>query len=407
MCHMKYLFIFIIVSVICSCNRKVASNDERIQYEKNMITDSTVIIKVMSNVYEKYPLSRLIDSVRYVSLEYSDAALVGLIRGMKVVNNHIYIWDLQSEQIKCFDSKGTFIRNVCQKGGGPQEVAHLIDFDVDENYIYVLDGAKIAIHIYDHNGNYIEKSDLPFRAQNIKILPDKNYLWELAPYMITNEENYDLIAFTDSSFNFRRKYLKYIEGLSMGVSFENRLNFRYLYLSYGNSIFEKTDSTMFMKYYLDFEGQYFNVEKDVDGFEEAIEKGIYFTDSAPLHNDHYLLHSFDAGRKREGTLLIRLEDNKSMFIKSIDEDRNDVCYFLFGHTLGYDYTNNEFYGLSNYLDLSAIESDNKEQAIKKFKESTPKDIQPFIFPESAEKKVNQILIFYKLKKDIDFDLSKH
>lgn len=403
-CYMKYLLLFFIV-IICTCCRKSTSNNERIQYEKSLITDSTVIIDVMSNVHENYPLSRLIDSVRYVALEYSDEAMIGLIREIKVVNNLIYILDLQSEQLKCFDSKGAFIRNVCKKGRGPEEVTHLINFDVDKNYIYVFDEAKIAIHVYDHSGNYIEKRDLPFRAFNFKILPNNNYLWNLAPYSITNEENLDLVAFTDSSFSFRQKYLKYIDGLSMGVSFENRLEFNYLYLSYGNSIYEKKDSTIFMKYYLDFGDKYFNFSKDVNGFEDALENEIYFTDRAPLHNDRYLLHSYSYTQRRDGSLFIRLQDNKSMLVKSVNEDRDDVFHFHFDYTLGYDSENNEFYGLSNYLDLSSVESD-PNGVVKKMKEIIPKEVQPYIIPENAEKEVNRILMFYKLKEDIDFDLAE-
>lgn len=400
---MKYLLIFIIVTSICSCNSKTALNEERIQFEKSMITDSTVIVDVMSNTHEGYPLSRLIDSVRYVSLEFSDEALVGIMRKVKVINGLIYVWDLDSGLVKCFDNKGKFIRTVYQKGGGPEEVAHPIDFDVDENYVYVLDGAKIAIQVFNHKGEYVEKREMSFRAQEFKALPDKQFLWQLAPYGIGNEDNYDLVALSDSTLNIRQRYLKFIDGLWMAVTFENQQDFKYLFQMYGRSVYEKRDSTIFMKYYLDFGSKYFNAEKDVDGFKDAIERGIYFATRAPLHNDQYLLHSYDAGLRRSGTLLLRLKDNKSMFIKDPEQDRDDVYYFLFGQTLGYDCKSNEFYRLSNYIDLASITSDNKDEVVKKWREEIPKEVQPYIIPEDAEKQVNQILMFYKLRDDIEFD----
>ncbi len=123
-------------------------NDEIIHAELSLITDSTLTINVYSCSVDEYCISKLIDSVRYVSLEYSDSALIGVVKNIKLTKDLIYVLDLQNDNLKCFNIKGKFIRKACQIGGGPEEISHLIDFDVDEDYLYVLDGAKVAIQIF-------------------------------------------------------------------------------------------------------------------------------------------------------------------------------------------------------------------------------------------------------------------
>ncbi|MDH8701725.1 hypothetical protein M2138_001074 [Dysgonomonadaceae bacterium PH5-43] len=388
-----------------SCSH-TSENYKKVQQELDLVTDSTITINISKSTIKECSISELIDSVRYVALENSDEALLGLIRDIKVTKELIYVFDL-NEQLKCFDRQGNFIRDVCEKGGGPEEVGRLVDFDVDEDYVYVLDYTKNAIQIFDHNGNYVKKERLPFRAHKFKCLPDKSYLFQLAPFAINNDKNPYVVAYTNQQIEPITYFLEYIEGVSIGVDFENQRNSTFIYHSYGNGIYEKRDSSFFMKYYLDFDGKYFNSDKRMDGLNEAVDQGLYFTANAPFHNEKYLLQDFYAGLGRKAVLFIDLRNNKSVFIKNIIQDRDDLIDFSFGYTKGYDVENEEFFSICNYLDLSQIISDNKEDDIKRIREQMPPEVQPLLLQEDGEMNVNEILLFYKLKENIDFDkLSK-
>jgi hypothetical protein len=398
----KKIFIYVVLLAGSLGCTSVSPNTERIQEELNLITSRTITIDVNSHTQEKYPLSKLIDSVRYVVLENTDEALIAQVRNIKVINDLIYVLDLQQERLKCFDRRsGKFIRNACKWGNGPEEVAHLIDFDVDENYLYVLDGAKVAIHKFSHDGIYIDKMNLPFRVQKFSCFPNEGYLFELAPFGLDNNRNNHLVVYTDLHYRPVQYLLRYITGAFTGISFENRQCPTYLYSMYGNGIYEKMDSTIFMKYYIDFGGKYFNANKNEDGFKQAVEQKIYFTSNAPVHNENYLLQGYSAGMKREGTLFVCLRNNRSMFIENLIQDRNDLIDFNFSYTMGYDETNQEFYGVCNYIDVANIHSDDKDKIMEGIRNIIPQKIQPFLIQNNADKNMNQILVFYKLKNNID------
>ncbi|MDR0559580.1 MAG: 6-bladed beta-propeller [Prevotellaceae bacterium] len=402
---MKKITVILVLWFYCGCSgcsdRSVPSS-VKIQNELNLITDSAVTVKILSCIRKNFEVSKLIDSVRYIALENTDEALIGIVRQIKVTKNFIYVLDLNNDDLKCFDKCGKFIRNVYTHGGGPEEIGRFHDFDIDENYVYILDGAKIAIQVFDHDGNYIEKRSLPFRAQKLKCLADEGYLFELSPFGITGD-NSDLTVLTDMQFQPVKYLLQYIEDTFTGIDFENSTQSVYLYATYGNSIFERRGNQIFMKYYLDFGGKYFNSRKDYDGFQQAVEQEIYFTSTAPVHNNGYLMQSYYAGLQREGSLLISLADNKAIFIKNLIQDRNDVINFTFARTRGYDPVNNEFFGTCGVIDLANITSDDRDTVISELKKFIPENVQPYLLQNDMEKNTNYILMFYKLKTDIDME----
>ncbi|WP_321481233.1 6-bladed beta-propeller [uncultured Bacteroides sp.] len=401
---MKKIVHIIRFSILCLCVwgcSRTSPNDKIIQYELSLMTDSTITINVASCSVKQYPISKLIDSVRYVALENSDSALIGVIKNVKVTKDLIYVSDLKDNSLKCFDKNGKFIRSAFKKGNAPQKIAHFIDFDVDEDFLYVLDGAKEAVHFYDRNGNYIKKVALPFRAQKMKHLSNNNYLFELSPFGTNNNEISNLIVYTNDEFKPIKYYLEYVDGAICGVDFENQLNSTYFSSQYGNGFYERKDSSFIMRYYLDFDGKYFNRDKQKDGFREAIEQDLYFQSSGPLNNERYLLCSYTAGLRREGVLFVDLNDNKALFVKKLIQDRADLIDFSFSFTMGYDVLSNEFYGICNSLDLSDI-SANKENVIKAMRQRMPKEVQTLLLHEDGDKSLNQILLFYKLKDQVYF-----
>jgi hypothetical protein len=112
------------------------------------------------------------------------------------------------------------------------------------------------------------------------------------------------------------------------------------------------------------------------------------------------LQPFYSGLKRERILLIRLKDNKMIFIKNLIQDQNDTFSFTFAHTCGYDFSANEFYGICNYLDLDDIPDDKDKNMLR---QKISPEAQPFLLRQNIEKTTNCILMFYKLRRDIEFN----
>jgi hypothetical protein len=86
------LFIFFIIG-ICSCTHS-SHNQEWIQDILNAKTDSTITLNVMSHIRSEYPLSQLLGTVRYVELDNVEQALLSTIRNIKVINECIYVLDI-------------------------------------------------------------------------------------------------------------------------------------------------------------------------------------------------------------------------------------------------------------------------------------------------------------------------
>jgi hypothetical protein len=369
----------------------------------NSKTDSTITLDVLSNVIDEYPLSKLIDSVRYVELDNADNALLSIVRNIKVINDMIYVLDLKS-RLKCFDRQGKFIRDAYKKGGGPEEIAHLIDFDVDENNLYILDGAKIALFTFTHDGVFVKKERLPFRAESFKRLSDSKYLFKLSRFSSISGNDEDVsnkIALTDDKFNVIQYSLhNFIDNqppLSVYPFFENSFKPKYFCDGMGYGLFEQKDTVLFMQYYLDFGDKYFNEDISKYEFTEYEEK--YYAMHAPLHSEDYIMQPFYAGLRRNRTLFIRLKDNKHMFIKNLIGGGNNTFSFTFSHTIGYDPSTNEFYGICNYLDLDDI-TDEKDK--DKLRQRMAPEVQPFLLRQNVDATTNCILMFYKLRRDIEF-----
>jgi hypothetical protein len=81
----KNILLFSIIISTYNCSH-ISRNHEKIQDELNFKTDSTITLNVMSNVHSEYPLSQLIDSVRYIELDNADEALFSIVTNIKVTN---------------------------------------------------------------------------------------------------------------------------------------------------------------------------------------------------------------------------------------------------------------------------------------------------------------------------------
>jgi hypothetical protein len=400
----KILFISLLVS-ICSCVHLSRKED----YPRGVLalkTDSTITLKVKSNIVDEYKLSELIDSVRYVALDNATDALLSIIRNIKVINDLIYVMDIDG-RLKCFDSHGKYLRNGYAKGGGPAEIAHFIDFDVDEHYLYILDGAKRALFTFTHEGDFVKKENLPFMAEQFKHLPDNKYMFELSRFGMVEEFNTTgRTVLTDDKFRPIRSLLPYIENtrpMTVYPFFENSANSIYFCDGIGLGLFERRDTVIFMKYYLDFDGKYFNADIHVNGIELSVHEETYYAIRTPQHTEDYIIQAFYAGlRQPPGALFIRLKDNKTMFIKKLKQDRSDIINFSFGlATNGYNPKTNEFYGSANYINLDDIVEKDRYK-IPELKQKAPPHARPFIFRQNTEESTNHILIFYTLKRDIEF-----
>lgn len=397
---LSLLILFFVIS--CSNPGRMAEMAEKI--ERSEIADSTVVLDMDVCSVDELPLSMLIKDVKYVELETNDSSYLYAPTNIKITDSLIYVSDVR-EQLKRFDLEGNFIDDVYTRGQGPGEVVRLYDFDVDNDSLYLLDGAKSSILVYDHRRTLGSMRQLPFRATRFKHLSDGRFLFALAPYGLGNEEQSSLIALTDAHFTIQNTFFSQnvqVEGSTVrSPYFENSSSSIYFSPIYKRSIYRLDGKNLWMNYYLDFHTPYYETSKNVDGMVEAQEKGLYYTYTNPFHDDLYLWQSFFTSADKRGLLLIRLSDNKAVFIKNIRNDMDNVLDFDFESTRFYDVSRKQYVGTAIYYPESAFQ---KKEDIDAVKTMLVDSVEPLLLRKEREE-INPVLVFYRLRDDIFQQLS--
>lgn len=399
----KILLILNILLVLLSASsckpKRLSSIIEK--EEKSMISDSTVIIKPEKKRISSFPLSKLIEEVEYIQLETSEETAMSNPTNVKFARGIFYISDID-ERLMCFDLEGKFIRKAYKKGKGRGEVIRMYDYDVDKNYLYVLDGTKSSIIKFNHEGKFIEEQPLPFRAIRFSLLP-VGYIFQLAPYTLDNGEEPFQIAITDMDFNIKEKKLRYdIEDanpVSRTPFFTKTRDSVIFAPIYCRSIyFVKSNWSMPMEYYIEFSTPYYEQSKKINGTKEADLEGIYYTYDSPLSNSNYILQYFVTSPENKGLLVIDRRNDDYLFINEIDNDLSTVYKFNFSLTKEYNAELGKFVGFSNQY-YSMIHIDD----VKAIRESMPDSVSSIIVKEGSSFDANPTLMLYRLKDYINMN----
>lgn len=397
---MKSILFFLVVIVFVSCsngNRVVGDVEKR---ELESMTDSTVIVNMEACMVGRKNLSEIICDVSYLELEATEGSYLTIPVNIKLTDSLIYVLDLDGH-LRCFDRKGRFLHNGYKKGKGRSEVINLYDFDVDEDYLYLLDGARSAILKYTHDGRFVDLYQLSFRAIRFKQMYNGWYMFALAPFTLTDKEESYNVVLTDSSFAVKKKYFASLSiEKSVPVSrtpyFENSANAVYFAPIYQRGVYQLEDSVLLMKYYFKFNTPYFEPSKKVKGYEDAQEKGILYTYENPIHSNDYLVQNFYTSKDVKGLFFYDLHKDKSLFVKEIVNDMDNVLRFNFDLTKFYDVHHNMFIGLTDVYFKGA----HAEEEIEKGTSHLSDAAKSILVRKEGDEGINPILMFYRFRKDI-------
>jgi hypothetical protein len=138
------LALLVIITLSCSRDNNSSSSLTEIDIEK----------KVGS--FEKLQLSDYIDDVQYIPLD-TDPVLLRRIRQLDFYRGMIAVNDM--DNCILYDTSGSYIAKIGNRGQGPGEYMYNINFRIGRNgKIYVHDSVR-GILIYDLNGKFIRKFD--------------------------------------------------------------------------------------------------------------------------------------------------------------------------------------------------------------------------------------------------------
>ncbi|WP_293589014.1 BF3164 family lipoprotein [Prevotella sp.] len=246
-------------------------NDERAD-----IDSETIIIDIDKCRKSDVRLEDIITDVEYLCLENDGQHVLTIPQNIKKADSLIYIID-DNEHLYCFNDKGKFVRDVAVQGKAKNEVMKLYDFEIDDKYVYLLDGMRSAILTFRHNGSFVSSKQLPFRVIRFKKQDETHWLFQLSPYTLDNKQECFQVATTDSKFKIISSKIAYNDGEIVSTRtpyFENRNNALFYAPLYRRGVYRLTDKYEWkLAYYFEFHTPYFETADMAEGQMKAAQDG--------------------------------------------------------------------------------------------------------------------------------------
>lgn len=124
-----------------SCQRQLDANEK--------------IVKVLvDQADEEYLASSFIRNYKIIPLETNENCLLSSIDKIKKVNEKLFVLDRVNNAIFIFRESGEYLQSLFKVGNGPGEYVQIMDFDVEDDCLYVLDFPRQAILKYNEDLSY-------------------------------------------------------------------------------------------------------------------------------------------------------------------------------------------------------------------------------------------------------------
>lgn len=323
------------------------------------------------------------ESLQFIPLETKEQSLVGRVNKIGYLDDVIYVLS-DNNKLTAFRNDGSYICNYGAIGNGPGELESFMDFDVDQENVYIMSYNKLAT--FSKDGTFREEITPKEIPSAIKKTKDGMLFYLSTPV------GEDCLAYMDAEGNWSTTLQKN-EPLRL-----NRPN-SWVRLPDGNFIFQKgysMEAVLFREDSQQFEdidltdaptaltlAEQEQIEKE-QGSKGLFDSGKILYDGLTSSASQLI---FGSGDKNGTSWYLRdLEQNKTCsFIVSEMED--DVTF-----TAG-KFLENASCGYSNgaYL-LSYLEADNLKEAFRNHEESPNYPLVMKLPDES-----NPVILLFRLK----------
>lgn len=116
-----------------------------------------------------------VDSMQFISLETTDASLLGVIDQVQKVGNKLIVVDTyKAQKILVFDMNGKFLYAIGTKGEGPGEYTSLNHVVITPQTVSILDGLTWKYIRYDLEGNVLYEHHFPKSVPSTLMQLDNN-----------------------------------------------------------------------------------------------------------------------------------------------------------------------------------------------------------------------------------------
>lgn len=306
--------LIILFSLLCICCKEHASKYEDAEGEVIPIN----LEKAFSEVTN-------LEKIEEISLEEKNDTFPGEIHKSIIYQDTIYLFDnSKAPGVYVYNMQGKFLYSFCQAGQGVEEFINPSDFQVDTNYIYILDPSTNRILYIDKTGKYVTTKKIEMRGFSFAIDKEQN-IWLDKGNRTTDKTGESLICQTQNEVLTFVPIEKSIENLNIMpyFSFNNIGNEIHYLTGVKNIIYECGLSGVKEKYVLDF-GKHWPSERFLKEiprthfafFRKMAENG-YVTEINFLESSKLLLVYFHCN-KFYFQLFFNKQTNKQFIIKTPD-----------------------------------------------------------------------------------------
>ena len=136
------------------------------------------IVKVsVDQADEEYLASSFIRNYKIIPLETNENCLLSSIDKIKKVNEKLFVLDRVNNAIFIFRESGEYLQSLFKVGNGPGEYVQIMDFDVEDDCLYVLDFPRQAILKYNEDLSYEGMVQYSTMASQFLISGEKIFLY--------------------------------------------------------------------------------------------------------------------------------------------------------------------------------------------------------------------------------------
>lgn len=197
--------------------------------------------------------SELFKKIEIIPLETIEESLITSIGRIREYNDRYYILDDRISALFCFNKKGDYLYKISKTGNGPDEYYLIYEtiIDSDKNRILMLSPMGI-IHIYDMDGNFLEKKVLTEDGQQDMIEIEKNII---AYWILGNSDNkisfYDIEKEKTIGGFWKDTDDNFMTNLCIDVFYQYK-NENYFSTQFANEVYKFKKDTFELAYIWDF-----------------------------------------------------------------------------------------------------------------------------------------------------------
>jgi hypothetical protein len=200
--------------------------------------------------------------IAFLKIETADSCLLGAVSQIEATENLLLV--MSNNKVMAFDRNGSFIAQIGQTGGGPDEYLTLTSFFVNEpeDEIGLIDNTNKKVLYYRLSDfRPVSTKKLGFSAPCASFLPDGNMLWHNWEYLPEGLSTDYCFVKTDTDLNVLDSYVQ--RNFKSGYITGDLINIYraggqvYAYTPFSPIIYSAPDGDMIPAFQLSFEGKQF------------------------------------------------------------------------------------------------------------------------------------------------------